>query len=318
MPYANDSAWRRATRTYLNRKKPDLTVRSYRVYRRALDLSGELLGEPNPREVTLERLRELERDWTLSESTGANQLRILKDFLVKLGNPDAKWWAVHKQYRPASDSVWLSEGECDKATEAAAMLGLHHQVLLTLSLECGLRPYDMRCLTLENGREAVSQRTSMILGKGKNGGKIALQVFSLNTAQILRWYLGWREDMVSRTGIDYDALLIRPAKIAHGQLMKGDPMPWTYDYQLRLHAEIVESTGIRTWKLKDNRKTCGQHAWLNNGRNERAAANVLRHESPDTSFKFYIGVPQLITMEQMDRTWKLGIRKIAPEQRIQN
>ena len=317
MPYANDSAWRRATRTYLNRKRPDLTKKSYCVYRRALDLSGELFGEPNPRLISLETLRQLERNWPLSESTGANQLRILKDFLVKTGNPEAKWWTVHLQYRPASDSVWLTEEECERVLIASARLGLHHQVLTALTLECGLRPHDMRCMRLQNGIEAVQQRVSWILGKGKNGGKVDQQIFSLNAVQILRWYLEERRELVERSGVDYDALFIRPLERRRGQLRKGDPVPWTYDYQLDLQAEIVSLSNVRKWKLKDNRKTCGHHAWEMNGRDERAAANVLRHSNPSTSFKFYIGAPQQIKVEQMDRTWTQGIRKSHPEATVQ-
>ena len=314
MPYKQRDAWHRQMREYLGRKEADLKPSSYMVYRTALETCGELLGHPNPGLVPLEEMRRLDREYPWAESTAAGQLRICKDFLIKSGNREAEWWAVHRKYMPASDSVWLTEEEAERAERAAFDLGLLHRVHLAITLNEGLRPYDARQLTVRNGLEAVRQRTSMILGKGRNGGKIALQVFSLNTQEILREYLDYRVQLVEASGMDYDHLLIRPRKLKREQARQGDPILWDYPFQRRLQAEIVETSGIRPWKIKDSRKSCGRFAWQYNGENERAAANILRHEQPDTSFKWYIGIPQVVALRQIDR---VRVRKPCPAPLVQ-
>jgi integrase len=62
------------------------------------------------------------------------------------------------------------------------------------------------------------------------------------------------------------------------------------------------------FQLRDLRPTAGKRIYLANGKNARAAANVLRHESEDMTFRHYIGATEAERIAELDAVFGPEVR----------
>lgn len=279
MPYANNSAFARQMRAYLTDKSRRLPEKSVTLYRQWLEQSGERLGWTEPKHITLEQLEALEADYMgmYAESTVTEKMSILRDMLRVAGNQDARRYKMLCSMQPAKDSVYLTEEQVARCRLLARQRSNVHELIFSWMTDNGLRPVDVQRLTVQNARELLDTGESMILGKGRNGGKIAKLVLSPMTRRPLAQYLSERKKF--------------PDVEQHQQLM-------LHVFQKRtiimsrtfLHQRIKETfkeIGLDA-KSRDLRKTCGNRVYKLT-RDIGMSAMILRHSNPGTTFKHYIG-----------------------------
>jgi len=296
MPYAQRDAWHRQMREYLDRRKR-LSSGSRDTYRYVLEKAGTALDLVHPRDVRLEEMESLAGrvpEWR-SQNTRAWNLRIVRAFLRWAGNRQARDWEIMDSPRPAVDGVFLSELEVAHVRTVAHSLGLEHELLFSLGVDNGLRSVDMRRLTVKNAQEAIRTRVSEIRGKGRNGGKVAPQVFNRMTVPLLYQYLQVRRQMVDVTGMDSDLFLVR---VSRNGKTKGHLVSWSPEYLGHLTVGISEAAAI-DFRCHDMRRTCGNRLHRA-GQPIEMIAKVLRHECPDLTFKCYIGIMREEMLDAID------------------
>ncbi|MDD1771800.1 MAG: tyrosine-type recombinase/integrase [Methanomassiliicoccales archaeon] len=265
---------------------------------------GRRLGFKDGREITVKELESLESaliGLKYAESTITAKMSILKDMLVYTGNKEAQRYTLLCSMQPAKDSVYLTEEQMAAFRMKARELSNVHELLFSLMADDGCRPVDIERMTLKNARELLDTGKSVILGKGRKGGKEGLLVLSPMTAGPLKRYLA-----LSRTLKDLDSF---------DQLMlntwRGKTVPMTRRVINNRTTELREVTGFYV-KQRDFRKTCGNRVYKKK-RDVALAAMILRHSNPGTTFKHYIGA-DLTEMESVQRE----LADLCPDRQIQS
>lgn len=279
MPYKHRDPWSRAVRAYIA-EQTGLAERTEYIYREWLNRAGELLGRPNPRNVRLCDMALLESKLGDSENTRAVRATIVRKFLISMENREALGWKIISRQRPKQDGVFLMENEIEDIRKTARKMGVVYEILFSLGVDNGMRSVDMRRLTVRNAKQFMEHGHSMILSKGRNGGKRRLLIMSELTFSPLVRYLELREEMVKRHGTTHQALLL-------AESWKGLNPPgvrWIGRNMQRLS----EASGIR-FTCHDLRRTFGNRHWRIGTPIETIAA-LMGHETIDQTFKCYIGV----------------------------
>ena len=279
MPYANNTAFARQTRAYLKDKKRRLPETTTDQYGRWLDQLGEMMDWPDPKYITIADLESLEAKlmgvW--GESTVAAKMTMLRDMLDQAGNKDAKRYKMLCSMQPAKTSTYLSEQEIARCRSYARTISNAHELIFSFMADNGLRPIDILRLTVQNARELLDTGQSMILGKGRKGGKRALLVLSPITREPLIRYLSERRTLPGADAMPH--LLIRQ--------YRGRTIPYSDSRIYRMLTAVTHGNSLDA-SPSDMRKTCGNRIYRMT-RDVGMAAMILRHESPNTTFRHYIG-----------------------------
>lgn len=293
MPSKNRTAYRQSMRDYLNDlRPPDTTTergvvgkRAISKYTYALTEAGELLGWAPPRSIPLERMKALDGQVRAgSERTLLQKLCIIRAFLRWCGNKDAFRWRIRITIPPYRGGVFLREHQVAVLHEAAAKLGPTWELIISLAVDMGLRRVDIERLTLDNAEEFLDAQESMILGKGRNGGKIALQKLSKYTRPLLENYLEYRKILVERTGDDTRKLVVFERHHCGKQYL-GSPNNEDYSMIKKWMSKLLKlNVGMH-----DLRRTLGNRLWRLDKKLE-VIAKILRHEGSEVTLKAYIGV----------------------------
>lgn len=254
-------------------------------YRSMLTEAGELLGFPPPKQVTLDQLKALERQvGGNSDRTITRKLTTIRAFLKWCGNDAAQRWKVRRNITPYRGGVFLNERQVARLHQAAAALGPFAELVISLAVDNGLRCVDITNLTKQNAQEFLDWGESDIRGKGRDGGKIALQMFSSYTREPLLRYLEERRRMVERTGQDPEQLVLYEVTHAKYPYLRSPE----YRQWRRLTDVLSEEIGIK-FRMHDLRRTLGNRLWRR-GHPLELIAKILRHESSLTTLRAYIGV----------------------------
>jgi integrase len=283
MPYAKNDAWHRDMREF-EKNLGKVRHKTVLVYRRWFEEAYQIVGEgKSPADLTKEDLRKLELETHGNENSLAIKLRQVRYFLRCSGCKAAQQWRITFQTRPSVKGVFLKEPQVLECRKIAEMLGVEHALIFTLTMDMGLRPVDMLNLTVTNAEQFMYAGGSVILGKGKNGGKLAYQATNPISVQPLVEYLRHRNQLIKQSGMVSDYLLLRRDNRWKKQFLLRR---MSYDDIWALYADLREATKI-PFTPKDGRKTCGNR--LSYVVDLPTAATCLRHENPNTTFKHYIG-----------------------------
>jgi integrase len=279
MPYANNTAFARQMRAYIADKRRRLPKVTVDQYERWFKQFGERLDWKDPKEITVRQLESLEAEMmsTFSESTVAVRMPMLRDMLICAGNKDARRYDPLCTMQPAKDSVFLSEEQMAKCRLAARRMGDLHELLFSLMVDNGLRPVDVMRLSVSNARELLDSGESMIVGKGRNGGKLARLVLSPMTVAPMKRYLVLRRTF--------------PSANARTELVlssyNGMTRPASRQFIYVRMKDVFEAVGLEA-KPRDLRKTCGNRVYKLT-KDVAMSAMILRHSNPGTTFRHYIG-----------------------------
>jgi len=278
MPYANNTAFARQMRAYIADKRRRLPKVTVDQYERWLKQFGKMLDWKPPKEITVRDLETVESKMMsrFSESTIAVRMPVLRDMLTDAGNKQVQRYRKLCTLQPAKDSVFLTEEQIGYCRLMARSLSNTHELVFSLMMDNGLRPIDVYRLTMNNTRELLDTGESMILGKGRNGGKYGKLVLSPITVPPLKWYLLLRRNM--KGSELQDRLMLSCVRTAR-------PMSTAELY--KMIKSVFEKAGIDA-SPRDLRKSCGNRVYKLT-RDVAMSAMILRHSSPSTSFRHYIG-----------------------------
>lgn len=294
MPYKHQGAYHDAIREYLKHLRPPnaqsergvVRQKTIDEYRGILFEAGRLLGWPNPRGVTLEEMRSLEPciSGTL-ERTMAKKLSVIRAFLRYHGNADAMRWRIAKHPAPYRGGVFLNERQVTRLHMEARKLGPLAELVVSLAVDNGLRTVDINRLTMENARDFLDTGESDICGKGRNGGKIALQIFSSYTRPILVRYLEERQEYLRRAGAGSSRLVL---KLVTYHQKRPYLASLSKDDYSRIAKELSARIGV-SFRFHDLRRTLGHRLHVR-GVPIETIAKILRHEDCGQAFRAYIGI----------------------------
>lgn len=309
MPPLNRTAYRQQSGEYLNSLRPPntqtergvLKKKTVRRYRSYLDEAGELLGYAPPRSITLPQMKELEgRIRAKSNRTLAQKLSVIRAFLRWCGNTDALRWRWRITITPYRGGVFLREPQVAVLHQEAAELGAMWELMISLAVDMGLRWVDVENLTLDNAEEWLAYQESMILGKGRDGGKLALQMLSQYTRPLLERYLENRKILVRRTGDTTRKLIVHEVyrgKRRYLAFPEEKALKQVMDY-------LSDKVGVR-FRFHDLRRTLGNRLWRL-GKKIETIAKILRHEDSGVTFRAYIGVDADDMREALDSLSKVS------------
>jgi len=280
MPYANNSAFARQMREYLKGKRGRIDPETWDMYQRVLLQHGEAFGWKDSKTITVREMEVREADLMgrSSESTASVKMTILLSFLNYMGNKEARRFKKLCTIQPASDSVFMTEAEVASCRLIARGMSDMHELIFSLLTDNGLRPSDISRLTVENGRKLVQTGEAMILGKGRNGGKLGKMIISPITIPLLKRYMLGRTRMIGSETFTELILVEWPRK---------GVAPIDRKLIYKMMAPVFERAGLDA-SPRDGRKTCGNRVYRLD-RDVAMAAMILRHGSPDVTFKHYIG-----------------------------
>lgn len=295
MPYANNTAFARQMRAYLSDKSRRLPARTVTMYRQWLEDSGERLGWANPMNITLRQLESLEAEYMAiyAQCTVTEKMSILRDMLRTLGNKDALRYKLLSSMQPAKDSVYLTEEQIARLRLLSRRMSNVHELIYSLMVDNGLRPVDVQRLTVSNARELLDLGESMILGKGRNGGKVAKLVLSPMTRAPLLKYLEARKGMPGAS--EEQHLMVH--------VFQRKTVRMSHSYIWRRIKDVFKAAGMDA-KCRDLRKTCGNRVYKLT-RDVAMSAMILRHSSPGTTFRHYIGADSVEMREVQARLAKI-------------
>ena len=296
MPYKLQDSWSMAYQKYLVEIGPTISKDVQSSYRSKLREAGKMLGYPEPRNVRLQQLKKYEYSLKGKDSTISIKAHVLKTFLMDQGNKDAKRWRITHIQRPKEDGVFLTEEQVAICRMSAHQLGPIHELTFSLGIDNGLRLIDQQRLTMENVEQLLSpSRTSMILGKGRNGGKLGPLVLSKMTVEPLKKFLELRAKVIQkyRLGVKKELLIVEWRCHPGGVGLMSRPM------MRRYNREICESAGI-FFDPHDRRRTYGKRL-RKAGLPIETVAKCLRQENINTAFKAYIGISGDELTEAQDR-----------------
>ena len=281
----------RQMRAYLSDKKGRIAPEVYGQYKTVLNQHGEALNWKDAKEITVKDLEARESDLMArsSESTVSTKMTILRGFLMHVGNVHAKQYRKICSLRPASDSVFFTEDQIARCRLAARSVSNYYELVFSWMVDDGLRPVDVIRLTVDNAREFLSSGESVILGKGRNGGKKAKLVISPLTLAPLKRYLAQR-----RTMEDSDQFELLMLVKYHGRTKSVTRFGL---YQMM--QTVFVKAGMMA-SPRDLRKTCGNRVYKLT-RDIAMAAMILRHSSPNVTFQHYIGADSVEMSEVQAR-----------------
>lgn len=283
MPYKYTDPWHIQLRAYMREIGPTVAKDTVRIYRWRLDVCGKVLGYPDPRTIALITMRTLENQLPGVEANRSILARTLKTFLEWTGNRDAKRWKVSVKARPKVDGMFLTEEAVATARAAAVALGPLHHLLFSLGVDNGLRTVDMRRLTMQNAWDLGRYHRTMILGKGRNGGKPGPLELSRMTDPALGAYLDRRREISMRWNRDWDELIIYERTFPPA--CAGPPAYYTIN--LLLH-DVATASGVQ-FRPHDLRRTYGNRLHRH-GVPIETIAKLMRHENINQAFRSYIGI----------------------------
>lgn len=301
MPYANNTTFARQTRAYIKSKERKVKPRPLRQYENWLMRVGEMFDWKDARTFTLQELETLETDLMKQyvESSVKLKMSVLRAMLVKTGCKAALDYEIIAMMHPAQRSVYFTEEEIARGRLAARRMSNTHELVFSWITDNGLRPRDTRLLTMENAMKLLATGEDMIRGKGRGEGKLAKLIMSPLTRQPLIAYLATREQM--------------PGAESLAQLMLYSDHGRTRDMEehqvYNLYKEVMLAIGLDA-SPRDGRKTCGNRVYKMT-RDLGMAALILRHSSPNTTFRHYIAADSVDMAEVQNRL--AGAFKSYPE-----
>lgn len=295
MPYANSTAFARQMRAYLSDKSRRLPAKTVTMYRQWLEDSGERLGWPNPANITLRQLESLEAEYMAiyAQCTVTEKMSILRDMLRTIGNKEALRYKMLCSMQPAKDSVFLTEEQIARLRLLARHRSNVHELIYSFMVDNGLRPVDIGRLKVSNARELLDLGESMILGKGRNGGKVAKLVLSPMTRAPLLKFL---EARAKFPGASEDQHLML-------HVFQRKTIKMSHNYIWLRVKEIFADASLDA-KCRDLRKTCGNRVYRLT-RDVAMSAMILRHSSPGTTFRHYIGADSVEMRDVQARLAKI-------------
>ena len=297
MPYKLTDPWNRAVRKYLGETKASICDDAYRNYKYMLAEAGEIIGYPDPSKITLQQLKELESKFAgKSDATISIKCHVTKTFLTDLGNAEARRWKITHVPRPKVNGVFLTEEQIAVCRQAARQLGPLQELTFSLGVDNGLRCIDQQRLTMQNVEELLSlSRTSMILGKGRNGGKPGALVLSKMTVEPLRKFLEIRARTVEKWHLEASQkLFIVEYRDGHGAALLSRVA------MRQLNKEVSELAKIN-FNTHDRRRSYGKRLRVIAKLPIETVAKCLRHESINQAFRAYIGIESDELTEAQDR-----------------
>ena len=288
MPYRERDSLHRHLRGWIkDLEQSGLGERTLDLYGYWVEEAFRVIGPQDPGKVTKQDLAKITLGMGGNRNTLAVKLRMVRVFLRWCGCKDAAKWRINYTQQPKIGGVFMSEHQVAMCRESAERLGPVHAVLFALGADMGLRPIDICRLTLTNADEFLSQNGSMIRGKGRNGGKVAWQKANRYAKQYIERYLE-----------------LRQTQFPGGTMFlmwkgKNGPRPMNpVDVRKRI-AEVSAASGM-TFHPHDLRRTFGHRLW-EQGVELETICLLMRHDSPDTTFKAYIGVTEDRLSAAMDK-----------------
>ena len=212
MPYKHKDIWHRKQRAFLTRKIESGRIQkgAKRSYASWLHRAWERLGRPDPKgAVRLADMEHMEGSWAVGANTKATQLPVIRDFLRYCENKDAREWNIRSKTQAKQDRLFLSEEAVRDLRILAHSIGPEYELIFSLGVDNSLRRGDIARMTVQQARDLLWKGQSMIVCKGRNGGKHRLLVMSKMTRDPLRMYLEHRDALVKKCGMDPQNLMIR-------------------------------------------------------------------------------------------------------------
>ncbi len=287
MPYKERDAFHR----HLGEFKQSLsscTPNTWRNNKAYMEEAWRIIGAgKDPAAVTRAEIAQITLGVTGNQNTRGVKLRTIRQFLRFCGNKEAQKWRIG--LTPKIGGVFLSEEEVSVGRQAAESIGPLEALMFALAVDMGLRSIDMCRLTMRNANEFLTSDGSMILGKGRNGGKVAWQKFNRSVKESLTRYIELRTKL---TGPFPDCLLI-----TYG--LDKKLRPCNGRDTRKAFAEISKRMG-RKLCPHDGRRTFG-HRLHKVGVDLETIATLMRHENPNTTFRSYIGITQDELADAMDK-----------------
>jgi integrase len=293
MPYKLDDAWHRRQRGFIGKKLQTGKIfpEAKREYSMWLTQAWELMGRPDPRRVTLEQMETLEATWGLGENTLNSRLSVVREFLRKCGNKDALEWQIRAKAHPKEDRLFLTEDAVADIRAVAHAMGPEHELIYSLGVDNSLRCGDIARMTLDEARRLLAYGQAVIVCKGRRGGKRRLLVLHRDTRGPLRAYLRERDALVRAYGYDPGGMLLC---VWQGRLRNMSSRTVG-----NRDAELSARAGV-PFRSHDLRATFGNRHWKAETDILTIAA-LMGHESPDQTFRAYIGVNQSDMRDAQDR-----------------
>ena len=291
MPHARRDAWHRQMREYLDEKKRTIAMTSWQRYKDIIEDAGEWMGCPSPDEVTMAMLEEYESSIDGNHNTRHIYCSVVRTFLVWTGNRDAARWRILAQARPTVGGIFLSEQTVEYVRQVAHQLGKDYELLYSLAVDNGCRMIDVRRMTVANAKEMLATGMSMILSKGRGGGKLRPLVLNQQTFEPLTRYLRERESLspLLFSGLSYTAMWRRLTHLSEISKVEFSP--------------------------HDLRRTFGHRHWRA-GTPIETIAKLLGHEDISTSFRAYIGVQMDDMLQAQQRLGTPISCPSAPSQQV--
>lgn len=254
------------------------TITNYNSY---IEEAGKLLGFPAPRSVTLEQMKKLESQlYATTDRTLSQKCSIVRAFLRHCGNREAMRWKYSVRLSPYRGGVFLREQQVARIREEARNLGVLTELVFSLAVDMGLRCVDMKRLTLKNAQDFLDFGESEILGKGRDGGKRALQIFNDMVEAPLRKWLAIRSKLGGESSTQ---LLVREVHYRKRHYLA----PRKEEHMEDMMKELSERTKVH-FRAHDLRRTLGNRLWRR-GVDLETIAKILRHEGSTITLKAYIG-----------------------------
>lgn len=260
--------------------------------------------ETDPRKIGEKEIRYLRRIWQ-EQRLNQNYIRWRINHLGLLlrfyKNDILSRMRLNLKPVERSHVRWLSEEEAERLRAAAEALGPQYEIRIHLGLDLLLRKVEMYRLNMQdiNWEEQLLN----VLGKGRDGGKPGEVPFHPYTEEIMKKYLDWREEQITRAERrgepvkDRDALLIwyRPG-------MGVDREHYTTMDNRML--KISKLAGVKC-SYHDLRRTGAAHYYWLYGWDLVEVQHLLRHEKIETTIQ-YLGLKFEIVRKAM---WtKMGRR----------
>ena len=285
MPYKNQ--FRRLMGAYLKGKQ-DLSPLTLRTERYWLVSAEREFNGMNPNEIKLENLFEYEARMRTGATNAANKCFALRRFLIWTGNPAVKKWKIRVRPTRKVNGTFLREDQVAYLRKCVQAKGALEELLYSLGVDNGLRAVDMERLTTQNAQDMLQSGVSVVLGKGRQGGKKRVLAMSEMTFQCLSGYLLWRKQQLEEHPLRTDRLLIA----RHTQTGRSYELTAGGIYgKLK---PIFKASGFPHLTVHDLRRTFGNRHWRI-GTPLEIIAEMMGHESVNQTFKAYIGV-QLLDM----------------------
>lgn len=282
MPYKQkDTAWSRQMREYKKGHMDRLSESVRQNYPVALEQAGEILRHKSALKVTLEEMQLLESELPgRSPNTMLQKCCTIRHFLKWTGNKDAQKWEPRFRSVPKANRVWLTEEQIMVIREAAHSMGCLHELAFSLGVDNSLRGVDMSFLTLDQARNLLRYGQWNIRWKG---GKEHPLCLSPMTYAPLTAYLEHRQKLVEEYEKDHPQLFVKwnPVRKAF--------LPMNPEQVRKVIEQLSAKVGIY-FRTHDDRASFGHRHYYVAGTPLEEIADMMAHDSLNTTFKSYIGI----------------------------